>query len=369
MKRREANFELLRIVAMLMIITLHYLDKGGILPKPEDTFSVTGYLAWGLEALCVCSVNVYVLLSAYFLADQEYQPARAVKIWRQVLFYSLGIAVIFYVPATITVYKVQGSVPFSTFSPYELLHYIFPIVTEHYWFATSYILMVLFAPLLNEGLKKLPQKQYQQGIILLVLLLSISKSVLPVTLETDRLGYDALWFLCLYLIGSYIRCRKEETGKETIWLRHPFAGYLLCSGMIFVSLVIVHAFYEKTGSLAGYINRQYQYNSIFCLAASVCLFLAFCNIRIPEGRAAAAVCRIAGTSFGVYLIHEHYCMRYEWNRWLHTKEFADTPLFLLHWAVSVIVVYAACMCVELGRQKLFAAVGRVRAKKGRQRNL
>lgn len=373
MKRREANFELLRIVAMLMIITLHYLDKGGILPGPEDTFSGTGYLAWALEALCVCSVNVYVLISAYFLADKEYQPMRAVKIWRQVLFYSLAIAVVFYVPATITVYRIQGSVPLSTFSPYELLHYIFPIVTEHYWFATSYILMVLFAPLLNEGLKKLPWKQYRMGIAFLLLLLSVSKSVLPVTLETDRMGYDAIWFLCLYLIGAYIRYQKDGTDwkdgtdrkdgmdqkdgtdRETFRLRHPFAGYLLCSAAIFASLVIVHAFYEKTGSLPGYINRQYQYNSIFCLAAAICLFLAFRRIRIPEG-AAEAVCRIAGASFGVYLIHEHYCMRYQWNRWLRTERFADTPLFLLHWAVSVVAVYAVCMCIELCRQKVSAAV-------------
>ena len=28
--KRQANFELLRIVAMLMIITLHYLVKGNI---------------------------------------------------------------------------------------------------------------------------------------------------------------------------------------------------------------------------------------------------------------------------------------------------------------------------------------------------
>ena len=48
MKQREANFELLRIVAMLMIITLHYLDKGGILPKPDAAFTTAGYMALSL---------------------------------------------------------------------------------------------------------------------------------------------------------------------------------------------------------------------------------------------------------------------------------------------------------------------------------
>ena len=103
MKKREANFELLRIVAMLMIITLHYLDKGGILPKPDSAFGLPGFLAWALEAFCVSAVNVYVLISAYFLAESEYRPMRAVKLWIEVLFYSIGIAVILIVAGVLPV--------------------------------------------------------------------------------------------------------------------------------------------------------------------------------------------------------------------------------------------------------------------------
>ncbi len=55
-KERMANLELLRIVAMLLIVVLHFLGKGGWLtPLPEASMPHMGYVAWGLEALAIGS--------------------------------------------------------------------------------------------------------------------------------------------------------------------------------------------------------------------------------------------------------------------------------------------------------------------------
>lgn len=347
MKKREANFELLRIVAMLMIITLHYLDKGGILPAPEQQFGAAGYAAWGLEAFCVCAVNVYVLISAYFLAGSGYRPMKVVKLWLQVFFYSTGIA---------AVLALTGVLPLSRFNVYQIMNYIFPVIEEHYWFVTAYILTYLLAPLMNGTLRALPEKTYRQGVLLLLLLLSVSKSILPVELPTDRLGYDALWFLCLYLIGAYIRYHGQEImdGKPLFLMM----GYILSSLCIFCSLCVVRAYYGKTGSLVKFINRQYQYNSILCLLAAVFLFLTFRSVSIPEGKLAGLICKISSASFGVYLIHEHMDVRYRWQSWLGTERFLHTPLFLAHWAVSIAAVYGVCMVIDFGRQYLFEKLGK-----------
>lgn len=346
MKKREANFELLRIIAMLMIITLHYLDKGGILPKADSKFGITGFLAWGLEAFCVSAVNAYVLLSAYFLSKSGYRPEKAVRLWIQVLFYSVGIA---------AVLRLFGILSFTGMDKYQLLVYFFPVIEEHYWFVTAYILMILFAPLMNDGLKKLSKKTYRRGIGLLLLLLSVSKSILPVQLPIDRMGYDALWFLCLYLLGAYIRYHggEEKLLKKIMGLRAAFMGYCFFSLCIWLSFAAVKGIYEKTGSLADFITRQYHYNSIFCLFASVCLFFVFQNLQIRSSRCAEWIGRISSASFGVYLIHEHVDLRYLWNVWLKTERFAHTPLFLLHWPAAVLSVYAVCMGIDGIRRVLF----------------
>lgn len=358
MKKREAKFELLRIVAMLMIITLHYLDKGGILPKPGAEFSAAGYLAWLLEAFCVPAVNVYVLISAYFLAGSDYRPMKAAKLWIQVFFYSAGLAVL----ALLT-----GVSSWAEMDKYRLLTYLLPVVEEHYWFVTAYLLMYLLAPLMNETLRGLPKRTLEQGIGLLLLFLCLSSSILPVKLPVDRMGYDALWFLCLYLIGAYLRYHTAiGEGMPGVCIR-GFAGYGLCSLLIAGSFAALHIFYEKTGSLEGFINRQYQYNSILCLAASVFLFTAFAGMRQRTGpgrwlsreKGAGLVCRIASASFGVYLIHEHLTLRYLWPRWLATGHFAENPLFLLHWLPSVLAVYGVCMLIDFIRQALFWGIGRL----------
>lgn len=94
-KDRQMNYELLRIIAMLMIVCLHYLSKGGALGDPKQELTTNGYLAWLIEAFCLVAVNVYVLISGYFGVDsQNFTIRRPLKIWRQVWFYSVGIGLI-----------------------------------------------------------------------------------------------------------------------------------------------------------------------------------------------------------------------------------------------------------------------------------
>ena len=49
-KERMANLEVLRCVAMMMVVVLHYLGKGGLLPDLTAPLSVQDMAAWLLEA-------------------------------------------------------------------------------------------------------------------------------------------------------------------------------------------------------------------------------------------------------------------------------------------------------------------------------
>ncbi len=55
-KKRQLNYELLRILAMLMIVCLHYLSKGGLLGDPSSygIYSVAcgGAVSRGGQCLC-----------------------------------------------------------------------------------------------------------------------------------------------------------------------------------------------------------------------------------------------------------------------------------------------------------------------------
>ena len=122
--KRQANFELLRVVAMFMIISLHYLVKGGAaVPFPFAAGeNPVGVLAWLIEAFCIVAVNCYVLISGYFLVESAWKPGRAVSLVLQVLFYSLLI------PVSLLL---AGVVSAGDLDLYNWIGFVFPFGTEH----------------------------------------------------------------------------------------------------------------------------------------------------------------------------------------------------------------------------------------------
>ena len=152
---RQANYELLRIVAMAMVITLHYLGKGGLLTGQEQAWKTADTLAWLLEAFCVAAVDVYVLISGYFLVDASFRFGKLCMLWLQIFVYSVGV------PALLCL---LGILPVQEISMERVLTWIFPVLREHYWFATAYVVMYLFAAFLGKAVRQIPQKQIHDYI-------------------------------------------------------------------------------------------------------------------------------------------------------------------------------------------------------------
>ena len=93
-KERMANLEVLRCVAMMMVVVLHYLGKGGLLPDLTAPLSVQDMVAWLLEAFCIVAVNVYMMISGYFLCESSFKLSRLLTLWVQLWLYSVGIGVL-----------------------------------------------------------------------------------------------------------------------------------------------------------------------------------------------------------------------------------------------------------------------------------
>lgn len=340
--KRQANFELLRIVAMLMIIALHYLVKGGAAVSYGESRTAVNYAAWLIEAFCIVAVNCYVLLSGYFLVESEWRPERIVSLLCQVLFYSVLIPFIM-----IGV----GILSWGDLGFYDWLGFILPVGTEHYWFATAYLFLYLFAPLLAAGVKKLEKKTLQMLIVLLILFFSAGKTLLPFRFVTDRYGYDYGWFLCLFVIAAYLRlygCGFLEKGKRAAGL---YAGMCVC---IFTVSAVSALLADKIDAFGFYADMPYTYNHLFCLFGAVGLFLAFRKLRIKEGRAAAVIRRLSPYTFGVYLLHEHILIRYEWMNWLHVEKVLGTWGFIPHMIGSILLVYLVGTLVDFVRVYLFS---------------
>lgn len=343
-RKRQANFELLRIVAMLMIISLHYLVKGGVVLSAPFVAkeNPVGVLAWLIEAFCIVAVNCYVLISGYFGVESVWKPGRVISLLCQVLFYSLLISCIFLLLGAESAQKLDF---------YGWLGCVLPVETEHYWFVTSYLLMYLFAPFLSAGIRQMEKRQLQIVTAFLLLFFSMGKSIFPAPLVTDRFGYDFGWFLCLFVIAGYIRMYGIP------WLEkqsHAVSAYLLSSLCIWLLALCSNTLGGEIEAFAYYADMPYTYNHLLCLVSAVSLFYLFKNLRIREGRFAGAVRKLAPYTFGVYLLHEHNLVRYEWMNWLGVEKVRESFWFVPHMIGCILLVFVTGIAADAVRAWLFA---------------
>ncbi len=347
--KRQANYELLRIIAMFMVVTLHYLNHTGALLSLGESADAKKIIGTLIESFCIVAVDVYVLISGYFLVEAGFKVKRIVILICQVWFYSMLI------PLVMLGSGVAGN---EAGGIYVWIQYLFPIGTEHYWFATSYVILYLFTPVLNLAVKTMSKKQLQVTLVLLLVFFCGFKSISPVQFVTDRFGYDFGWFLCVYLIAAYIRLyglKAFSTGRRA-WI--TYAG---CTFVIFAIVCGLYYIHGKTGAFAYYFTVPFHYNYLLCLSGAVALFYAFRYVRIPE-RAAGIICAISPLTFGVYLFHEHIDIRSIWSGWL--DEFigpvseAGIGGFFVHLILSVFLVYLVGSFIDAIRRIIFAYIGR-----------
>lgn len=348
-KQRDANLELLRIVAMVMIIVLHYLGKGQTLIDysymgTSDVPKINILLAWVFEALSYGATNIYVLISGYFSVNASFKMEKGIKLWLQVFFYSGGIALLYYA---------LGRMPSDYAGIYWKGVFFTPIASGHYWFATTYLLFLMAVPFLSIIPRKVSRKNLLTIIVVMMIFFSkLWKDILPFTTPIEGQGVDLGWFATLFLIAAYLRLYVPKGRNKFLYLGAFFGTSALLPALLYG----IGFFAEKTGHLENFTQIGYHYNSILVTAASVAIFLFFREVKIKEGFVSKAICKIAGLTFGIYLIHEHVLLRPLWTTFWHVKEHQQNGTFLPHMIVSVLCVFVACALIEYLRQLIFGLI-------------
>lgn len=338
-KERMANLEVLRCVAMMMVVVLHYLGKGGLLPDLTAPLSAQDIVAWLLEAFCIVAVNVYMMISGYFLCESSFKLSRLLTLWVQLWLYSVGIGVLA---------AVMGIVPAAEVSTHYYLTLLFPVTMGHYWFLTAYVFLYILLPFVGMGLRKMTKQQFQAALVLLFVTFCLLKSVLPFRLEEDSKGYDCLWYLCVFCVAAYLR----RFGIPFLQKRsRALLLYLIGVFGTFGEAMLLHLFYRKTGSLELILKIPYEYNHIFPLLASVGLFGLFADSRI-QGRIGSTAVKAAPYTLGVYLLHENLGVRYAWQKWLGAERINGILSLLLWTVIAVAVVFALGIFVDFVRKNI-----------------
>ena len=339
--KRQLNFEILRIIAMCMIITMHYLTKGLNVPKLSEDLSLSNMLWWLIYAFSVGAVNIYVLISGYFLVDSRWRIDKVFSLYLTVWLYSV------LVPLTL---GAIGIVDLRSLELGDWQQLLLPIEYEHYWFATAYVMMYILSPVLAIAVRSLNRELLRGVIAGLVVLFSVLKSINPYLIPWDKYGNDVLWFIVLFMIAGYIRRFGIQV---SITLR--VLTYILTSILILVSELILGVIVNKTGKLEYMLDMLCANNHILVLLASVALFTAFIEIKTDtiNEKTGKIILLFSSSTFGIYLLHENLLVRSRWASWLGVDRLNNTALKLLFLIISIAALFAVGTLVDRVRAGLF----------------
>ncbi len=322
-KNRQTNFELLRIVAILMIITLHYLSNlvGGPLDilKRGDTNYYIGNL---FKSLSIVSVNLFIIMMGYFSVNQKkVKISKAIRLAMLGYFYG-GI-----------IYIISIFLGKSSFSLGELLQRINPFLRGEYWFIITYIILYLLSPYINILLNNINKKMHISLIVVMGFFFQIWPSFFKHAPNNDK-GYGIISFFILYIIGSYIK-RYYKINKS-IWIY--LSVYIACTSITFIFSILNTYIYA------------WALNFIFNVIGSISLFLAFCKININS----SFIKYLATFTFPIYLLHFNELLLGYMKPILKIENFYYSKNFVINMIISVVVLYCVSFMFEFIRRKLIA---------------
>lgn len=272
-KVRQSNFELLRIVAMFMVMMLHvnFLALGK--PSVEDAGSapLATFTRILFEVMSVGSFDLFVLISGWF----------GIKANRKSLFTFIFqvVFVIYSVSIVCLLLNKDNSLGGGK---------IVEIITCRSWFVQAYLGLYLLSPALN----LLVEKSKHLHKMMLIGWLSF-EFVYDFASPDPRLfdgGYSTLHFVALYLLARYIKLYGVSN------ILRKYAGSLF----VLVSLFVTGCMFMliKTGHGHCHLN---SYTSPFVMFLAIMLLIKTDSIHIQS----KAINRIGAASFAVYLVHTH----------------------------------------------------------------
>lgn len=351
--KRMANIELLRILAMVMVVVMHFLYYSNSLMEAESAISSRKIIGTLMEAFCLVAVNTYVFISGYFGVKVSFKPSKAVALLCQIWFYSILIPLVLMALGVPTSGYAEGKL-----NIYGFASYFFPIETEHYWFATAYFMLYLITPVLGTAVKNMSRRQMQITLGGLLILFSVVKSVSPIAFVVDKYGYDLVWFICVYLTAAYFSLYGGKIFERKGWII-----YIVSATASFLLQMFLWAVCQKSSSFAYYFTVPFHYNFILCLTGAIGLFYGFLQINIKEGRLAQGIRKLGPLSFGIYLLHEHIDLRRIWYEFLggmvNPGRNQGVQFFFLELFFCLFILFAAGMLIDWMRSRLFLAAGNV----------
>ena len=311
--KRNSAHELLRIIAMFMIVWYH------LMLYYLNMITHDGSLDYIYEALLPTlhiGVILFVLISGYY----------GIKASLSGFLKLFLVTMIYYLP--IELFR-------SIYHHGDIISTLQFITNTPYWYVRTYLFLYIISPILNKYIVSSDRR----SVDIMTIILGIIAIYFGSTNGDPSLvdGKNVVNFAFLYFLGNGIAYYKERWMKVSNWTL--VSTWLMLNVFIFVSLLLV----GKDSALGDLIwNISFPYCSPLLIINALLLFIGISKYQFYS----KVINYIATSMFAVYLIHCQTAV----HKYLILplcEEIANYPphVFAILFAASIGVV-AICVLVD-----------------------
>ena len=337
--QRNSSIELLRIIAMFMILAHHSIIHNGYdvlkLPLGPERIFFQLVMAGGGKV----GVVIFFSISAWFFLDKEQTIKSNLKrVWimeRELLFWSLALVVFYLVFDR------------ADLGMKLMVKSVMPLSMGLWWYATAYAIFLALLPFLAKGLKALG-REYHLVLAATVLVIWGLTSFVPLTLGSAPYVASSLTgafaFVYLFILTSAYKWHMKPFTTKQVWL-------MIGIGLGFF---VLYTAASATLSLLGhnmdiFITRDWKLPVIM---VGFGVFLLFDRVTFHS----RVINRIAQSAFAVYLITDYAASeKLLWTRLFNLQDLYQQPFAILRILGILLAIYATCTLLDFIRQALFAA--------------
>lgn len=372
MEKRNTNFDLLKILAMLGIVLFHHF--GTTTPNHfvelADGFSGTTYFYDFLNNtnghvtkislvmdFCYSHLGeggnfIFMIITGYFLFGRSISFPKRIRKAAGVLY-----AILFYgiVHTVIHIFMLKYYYPLdsdSTFRPlFSLPNWL---GGETLWYLQAFGCFILFVlPLLKLFENKLTQKTHLcLALALLFVPFLAYEKYFPNLLLSKRI----LQFITFYYVGGYFSKYRVKISSKI----------LIPLGFSYILLFFAYDYYWRFSHTAVYKPSEYSYTYaispfICCSLYALLLFLIFNNIKVP-GLLAKPVKTLSVSTIGIYCFH-YYTISFSfiiadslgWHHW-------SGKGFFFFSVMDTLLLFAIGVLLDLVRQYTYKRIEKLASK-------
>lgn len=326
-KKREYTFDVLRVIAMIMVIIVHvsnlYSRYYGLISNSSYLFSLI------FNTISRISVPLFFMISGALLLDRDFNKNKYLKR----IFRFLMVIVVWDIIYLLWEYYFFG----TTYN--KLYTLALEPFRSHLWFLYTIIVLYIIQPILKKILDNLNSKQKMVLFIIWFLLGTFTMFFSNITEY-----YTTICYIGYFILGKYLYDFISKNDLSSY--NFVFIIMILLS---FIASIFLN--YSASVRLNMFYNSFFAYRTPYIMMASILFFILIYNI-VHGRNHNKFIMVLSDLSFGVYLIHGIFLdITFKIFNYRDLNSIIGIPLF-----VCIIFIFSVFSVYILRKSKILKRV-------------